>query len=144
MCLPSRLSPLGVTAVVAQSDPIAARKALMKANNGNASESAREMIARRSSRSIWPAKVNGDLRRPSRARCKACSPTIPRAGDTAALPAVWENKARLRCQDREVRRRRQGRRRDKVKDLDSFKAALAEVGKNCGGCHDTYRKQPLS
>ena len=29
-----------------------------------------------------------------------------------------------------------------VKDLDSFKAAMGEVGKNCGGCHNTYRKKP--
>ena len=28
-----------------------------------------------------------------------------------------------------------------MKDLDSFKAALGDVGKNCGGCHDTYRKK---
>ena len=28
-----------------------------------------------------------------------------------------------------------------VKDLDSFKAQMGEVGKNCGGCHNTYRKK---
>jgi len=28
-----------------------------------------------------------------------------------------------------------------VKDLDSFKAEMAEVGKNCGGCHQPYRKR---
>jgi cytochrome c556 len=26
-----------------------------------------------------------------------------------------------------------------VKDLDSLKAALGAVGKDCGGCHETYR-----
>jgi len=27
-----------------------------------------------------------------------------------------------------------------VKDLDSFKAAIADIGKNdCGSCHQTYR-----
>ncbi len=28
-----------------------------------------------------------------------------------------------------------------VKDLDTFKAAIGEIGKNCGGCHNTYRKK---
>jgi cytochrome c556 len=26
-----------------------------------------------------------------------------------------------------------------VTDLDSLKVALGAVGKNCGGCHETYR-----
>ena len=26
-----------------------------------------------------------------------------------------------------------------VTDLDSFKAAFGNVGKDCGGCHQTYR-----
>ena len=29
----------------------------------------------------------------------------------------------------------------KVTDLDSFKAQFTEVQKNCGGCHQTYRKR---
>ena len=29
----------------------------------------------------------------------------------------------------------------KVTDLNSFKAQMGEVGKNCGGCHQTYRKK---
>ena len=36
------------------------------------------------------------------------------------------------------------RRTPSVKDLDSFKAAMAEVGKDCGGCHNTYRKKPTT
>ena len=36
LCLPFAMIAVGVTAVIAQSDPIAARKALMKANNDNA------------------------------------------------------------------------------------------------------------
>jgi len=30
----------------------------------------------------------------------------------------------------------------KVKDLDTFKAAMGDVGKDCGACHNTYRKKP--
>ena len=32
----------------------------------------------------------------------------------------------------------------KVTDLDSFKAQMGEVGKNCGGCHQPYRERQSS
>jgi cytochrome c556 len=28
-----------------------------------------------------------------------------------------------------------------VKDLDSLKVALPLIGKQCGGCHETYRQK---
>ncbi len=58
--------------------------------------------------------------------------------DTAALPAVWEKKADFDAKFKkfgEDAKAAEG----SVKDLDSFKAAFATVGKNCGGCHETYR-----
>ena len=27
----------------------------------------------------------------------------------------------------------------KIKDLDTLKASLSLIGKQCGGCHETYR-----
>ena len=61
-------------------------------------------------------------------------------GDTAALPAIWENKADFDA--KMVKFSTDAKAQDaNVKDLDSFKAAMGEVGKNCGGCHNTYRKK---
>jgi cytochrome c556 len=64
-------------------------------------------------------------------------------GDTASLPAIWENKAdfeaKLAKLSTDAKAQDPG-----VKDLDSFKAAMAEVGKDCGGCHNTYRKKPTT
>ena len=56
------------------------------------------------------------------------------------MPAIWENKA-----DFEAKLAKFGAdakaAEAAVKDLDSFKAQFAEVQKNCGGCHETYRKR---
>src|SRR5262249_53775663 len=60
-------------------------------------------------------------------------------GDTAALPAIWENKA-----DFDARFAKFGRdakeAEGKVKDLDGLKSTWGPLLKdNCGGCHEKYR-----
>ena len=67
-------------------------------------------------------------------------PANSKDGDTAALPAVWEHKADFDA--KMAKFSSDAKEKDSsVKDLDSFKAAMGEVGKNCGGCHNTYRKK---
>ena len=133
------IAALGVTAVIAQSDPIAARKALMK-ENGNQSRIAREMIEGKQPFDL--AKAHAVLANFAAASDKGKSlwPANSKDGDTASLPAVWENKtdfeAKLAKLSSDAKAQDAG-----VKDLDSFKAAIGEVGKNCGGCHNTYRKK---
>ena len=67
-------------------------------------------------------------------------PDNSKSGDTAALPGDLGKQGRFRCQDGEVRRRRQGR-RGQGQGRSDLKAVFPEVQKNCGGCHDTYRKK---
>ncbi len=130
---------LGVTAVVAQSDPIDARKALMK-ENGRQSGIAREMIEGKAPFDL--AKAHAVLANFATAsdNGKGLWPDSSKAGDHASLPAIWENKpdfeAKLAKLSSDAKAQDAG-----VKDLDSFKAAMGEVGKNCGGCHNTYRKK---
>src|SRR5262249_5885960 len=83
----------GATALVAQSDPIAARKALMKAN-GDQSKIATDMLEAKQPFDLAAAKKV--LATFAEAGDKA--PTLfpdssKTGGDTAALPAIWENKA---------------------------------------------------
>jgi len=74
---------------------------------------------------------------------KGLWPDNSKSGDTASLPAVWENKADFDAKLAKLSS--DAKTQDaSVKDLDSFKAAMAEVGKNCGGCHNTYRKKPTT
>ena len=63
-----------------------------------------------------------------------------KGGDTAALPAVWENKSDFTAKFAKFGADSKAA-AAQVKDLDSFKAQMGEVGKNCGGCHNTYRKK---
>jgi cytochrome c556 len=133
------VAALGVTAVVAQGDPIAARKAVMK-ENGNQSRIAREMIEGKQPFDVAAAHKVLATFAATADKMKPLFPDSSKAGDTAALPAVWENKADFDAKMAKLSS--DSKAQDaKVKDLDSFKASMAEVGKNCGGCHNTYRKK---
>jgi cytochrome c556 len=61
-------------------------------------------------------------------------------GDTAALPPIWENKADFNAKLAKFASDSKAA-MDASKDLDSFKIQITEVRKNCGGCHQTYRKR---
>ena len=59
-------------------------------------------------------------------------------GDYSASPKVWEDKAGF---DAKVASFAKvvGEAKGKIKDLDSLKATFPAVGKECGGCHETFR-----
>jgi cytochrome c556 len=130
---------LATTAVVAQSDPIAARKALMK-ENGAQSRIARDMIEGKQPFNLAAAKKVLATYAGVHESAKAMWPDSSKSGDTAALPAVWENKADFDAKLAKFSTEAKAA-EAKVTDLDTFKAAIGEVGKNCGGCHNTYRKK---
>jgi cytochrome c556 len=66
--------------------------------------------------------------------------TSKTGGDTAALPAIWENKADFEAKLTKFAADAKAA-GPKVTDLDTFKAQMTEVRKNCGGCHQPYRKR---
>jgi cytochrome c556 len=130
---------LGVTAVIAQSDPLAARKAMMK-ENGNQARIAREMIEGKQPFSLDAAKKVFATFGETAEKGKNLWPDSSKGGDTAALPAVWENKADFDAKMVKFSAEAKAA-GGKVTDLDSFKVQMGEVGKNCGGCHQPYRKR---
>ena len=130
---------LAVTAVAAQSDPIAARRALMKANGdqakvGAAMAKGEAPFDASKVQTIFATFIDTSAKAP------ALFPDNSKTGgDTAALPAIWENKA-----DFDARLAKFGKDakelQGKVKDLDTFKATWGPFLKdNCGGCHEKYR-----
>ena len=140
LVLAAAFAALGLTAVVAQSDPIATRKAVMK-ENGNQSRIAREMIEGKQPFNLDAAKKVLTTFAETNDKAKNLWPDNSKTGgDTAALPAVWENKADFDAKLAKFSNDAKAA-GAKVKDLDSFKAEMGEVGKNCGGCHQTYRKR---
>jgi len=130
---------LAVTAVAAQSDPIAARKALMK-KNGDEAKIVTTMV--KGEAPFDAAKVQSAFATfaDSAAKAPALFPDNSKTGgDTAALPAIWENKA-----DFDARLAKFGTAakdaEGKVKDLDGLKTTWGSFAKdNCGGCHEKYR-----
>jgi cytochrome c556 len=134
------LLAFGATALVAQSDPIAARKALMKAN-GDQNRVATEMLEGKRPFDLAEAKKVFVVFVEAGEKAPALFPDNSKTGgDTAALPPIWENKADFNAKLAKFATEAKAA-GDVTKDLDSFKAQMTEVRKNCGGCHQTYRKR---
>jgi cytochrome c556 len=133
------LLAFGATALVAQSDPIAARKALMKAN-GDQNKVATEMLEGKRPFNLGDAKKVFLVFVEAGEKAPALFPDSSKTGDTAALPPIWENKADFNAKLAKFASQAKAA-ADATKDLDSFKAQITEVRKNCGGCHQTYRKK---
>ncbi len=134
---------LGVTAAIAEQDPIAARKALMKANADQGKIGAAMMKGEApfdlaKAHEIFATWENSSAKAP--ALFPQNSIDQPTADDPfSASPEIWQNledfKARLAKLGTDAKAADAS-----VKDLDSFKAAFANIGKNdCGGCHEKYR-----
>ena len=139
LVLAAAFATLGITAVVAQSDPIAARKALMKENN-NQVRIAREMIDGKQPFNLDAARNVFATFGGVASKGKDLWPDSSKTGESASLPAIWDNKAdfeaKLAAFSADAKTAA-----DKVTDLDSFKAQLREIGKHCGGCHNAYRQK---
>ena len=129
---------VGVTAVVAQSDPLAARKALMKANNDNARNLVR---ITRGEEPYDAAKVNAAFAQWAETAQKfgALFPDNSKTGETRATPKVWETRSDFNTKIAEFAKAVADN-RDKAKNVEEVKVALAAVGKTCDGCHEPYRK----
>ena len=134
---------LGVATAIAQQDPIAARKALMKANVDQA-KIAVAMVKGEAPFDLDKAHKVFATFEDAAARALALFPQNsidqPTADDPySASPDIWQNledfKARFAKLGADAKAADAS-----VKDLDSFKAAFGNIGKNdCGGCHEKYR-----
>jgi len=129
---------LAASLAAAQTNPIAARKALMKANGEQAKIGA--AIAKGDApfdaakvQTIFVTFVEAAEKAP------ALFPDNSKTGGkTEALPSIWKNKA-----DFEARLAKFGAdvkaAQAETKDLASFKAIWAGlIRKNCTGCHEKY------
>ena len=133
------VAALGVTAVAAQSDPIGARKAMMKSNGSSAGQGAKFMKGEEPF-DLAKAQAIFAAYQKTAAEIGKLFPDNSKTGDTAALPAVWENKADFSAKLAKLGADAKDA-AAKVKDEASFKAVFPDVQKNCGGCHNTYRKK---
>ena len=128
----------GATAVVAQQDPIAARKALMK-SNGQAAGALAKMVKGDEPFDLATVKKSFATFEDAAAKMPALYPDKSKTGgETSAAPKIWEDMADFKAKF--VKFGEDAKAADaSVKDLDSLKAAMSGLGKNCGGCHEVYR-----
>ena len=59
-------------------------------------------------------------------------------GDYSASPKIWEDKAGFEEHIASFAKA-VSEAKGQIKDLDTLKATLSVIGKQCGGCHETYR-----
>jgi cytochrome c556 len=127
----------GVSVATAQ-DPIAARKALMKATGAQSGQGAKFMRGEEAFDLAKAQAIFAQFQKTAEEGKALWPDNSKTGGETASLPAVWEKKA-----DFDAKLAKFGtdakEAAAKVKDEASFKAAFPEVTRNCGGCHETYR-----
>ena len=128
------------TAVIAQGDPVATRKGLMKGVGGE-NRNATEMLDGKQPFDLAKAKGVFTTMSANADKMPALFPDNSKTGgDTAALPVIWENKADFDAKMAKFSADAKAA-ANKTTDAASFKAAVGEVRQNCGGCHNTYRKK---
>jgi len=130
---------LGVTVAIAEQDPIAARKALMKAN-GEQAKIGVAMIKGEAPFDLAKAHKIFETFEDAAQKMPALFPeTSKTGGETTASLKIWEDADDFKSRFSKFGSDAKAANAD-VKDLDSFKAAFGPIGKNdCGGCHEKYR-----
>jgi cytochrome c556 len=125
------------TAALAQSDPIAARKALMKAQDEQTRIAVRMM---RGDAPFEAAKAEAVFKAfaDTTEKFGTLFPDNSKTGDTKAVPAIWTDRAGFNAAIAKFTKDVNDN-RAKTKTLDEFKVAIGAVGGNCNSCHDKYR-----
>lgn len=129
----------GAVAVIAQSNPIAARMALMKANNDNA-RAVSQMV--RGEAPFDAAKVEAAFAQWAETAQKlpGLFPDNSKTGDkTRASPKIWEAKADFDTKAAAFGKTVADNRAKSVASLDGLKSSYPAVGKTCANCHEDYR-----
>jgi len=130
---------LGASIAIADQDPIAARRALMKAN-GDEAKVGVSMIKGEAPFDLAKAhKIFQTFEEAGQKMPELFPDTSKTGGETAARAEIWQNIDDVKARFAKFAADAKAANAD-VKDLDSFKASFGTIGKNdCGGCHEKYR-----
>jgi cytochrome c556 len=129
---------IGVTAALAQSDPIKERQNLMKgfgaaARTGTQMSRGEIPFDAAKAKEVFVTFETGAKRIPT-----LFPENTKTGGDTAAAPKIWEDMAGFQAAAAKLGADSQ-KAAASVNDLETFKATFGAVTKDCGACHDTYR-----
>jgi cytochrome c556 len=126
------------SAGVAQTDPLATRKALMKQNDSGAKVVVAMM---RGQAPFDVAKVDAAFSQwaDTAQKLPGLFPPGSDKGDTRASPKIWQNKADFDAKAAEFGKA-VAENRDRAKQsVEGLKAAVSVVGHACDNCHKDYR-----
>jgi cytochrome c556 len=132
---------LGAGAVMAQQDLVNQAQSVMKSNGKNAGALA-AMI--KGEKPYDQTTVDAALKQLEDTAKKlptlfpASTKGLKPDGDYSASSKIWEDKAGF---DEHIASfgKAVAEAKAQIKDLDTLKATFPAVGKQCGGCHETYR-----
>jgi cytochrome c556 len=129
---------LGVGAAIAQTDVIKQRQELMKANVA-AARPTFGMLRGQAPFNLDQVQTALKTFAQSAKQVPTLFPENSNAGETRALPAIWENKTDF---DKAAAKLEQDAQAalTAIRDEASFKANYPAVVQNCDACHDKFRK----
>jgi cytochrome c556 len=132
---------LGVGAVLAQQDIVKDTQTVMKANGKNAGALAAMVKGEKPyDQAAVDAALNqfADTAKKLPTLFPASTKGLKPEGDYSASSKIWEDKAGFDehiASFAKVVTEAKGQ----IKDLETLKVTFPVVGKQCGGCHETYR-----
>lgn len=129
---------LGVTAVLAASNPIAERQELMK-HNGHEAKLGAAMAKGEKPFDLAAAKKIFATFEEAAQKMPGLFPPDSKTGHkTTAAPKIWEDMADFKARFEKLGADAKAA-QTSVTDLTSFRTAFGGIGKQCGGCHHEYR-----
>ncbi|MBS9475670.1 c-type cytochrome [Ancylobacter radicis] len=130
---------LGATAVMAQSDVIKQRQTLLK-EFGDLTKPVGGMLRGSNAFDLAAVQAALDTYAKSAKELPALFPAGSDTGDTDALPAIWQDKAKFDGLFAKLASDATSA-RAAITDEASFKANFPGVIRTCGTCHDSFRKK---
>jgi cytochrome c556 len=132
---------LGATAVIAQQDQVKDTQAMMKGNGKSAGALSAIVKGEKPYDQATVDAALAQLDDTAKKLPKLFPASIkgkPFEGDYSPSDKIWQDKAGF---DEHIASfaKAVGDAKGKIKDTDSLKAELGLIGKQCGGCHETYR-----
>jgi cytochrome c556 len=130
---------VAATVAIAQQNSVEQRQALMKKNNEHA-KAMITMIKGEAPHDV--AKVNAafDQWTETAKQFGSLFPPDSKEGDTRATEAVWSQREKFEAAIANFAKNVADQRKKATSGLDGLKAAMSVVGKDCGNCHETFRK----
>jgi cytochrome c556 len=125
---------VGVTGVVAQTDAISERKALMK-KNAQHTKGISAMVKGEAPFDAGAVNTAYAQWSDTAAKLPKLFPDNSKTGDTRALPKIWTDRTGFDAQVAAFAKASA----NKPTDLEGLKKSFGAVGKVCGDCHEGYR-----